>query len=32
VDLEEDGALRIRLESGQEEVLRAGDVNLVQVR
>jgi BirA family biotin operon repressor/biotin-[acetyl-CoA-carboxylase] ligase len=32
VDLEEDGALRIRLESGREEVLRAGDVNLVQVR
>jgi BirA family biotin operon repressor/biotin-[acetyl-CoA-carboxylase] ligase len=30
--LEPDGALRIRLESGAEEVLRAGDVFLVQYR
>lgn len=30
--LEEDGALRIRLESGAEEVLHAGDVHLVQYR
>jgi BirA family biotin operon repressor/biotin-[acetyl-CoA-carboxylase] ligase len=32
VRLEEDGALRIRLESGAEEVLHAGDVHLVQYR
>jgi BirA family biotin operon repressor/biotin-[acetyl-CoA-carboxylase] ligase len=32
VELEEDGALRIRLESGAEEVLRAADVHLVQYR
>jgi biotin-(acetyl-CoA carboxylase) ligase len=30
--LEPDGALRVRLESGAEEVLHAGDVNLVQYR
>ena len=32
VALEGDGALRIRLESGAEEVLHAGDVHLVQYR
>jgi BirA family biotin operon repressor/biotin-[acetyl-CoA-carboxylase] ligase len=32
VALEEDGALRVRLESGVEEVLRAADVYLVQFR
>ncbi len=32
VGLEPDGALRVRLESGAEEVLHVGDVNLVQVR
>lgn len=32
VALEDDGALRVRLESGAEEVIRAGDVNLVQYR
>jgi len=32
VRLEEDGALRIRLESGAEEVLHVGDVHLVQYR
>jgi BirA family biotin operon repressor/biotin-[acetyl-CoA-carboxylase] ligase len=32
VALEGDGALRIRLESGTEEVLHAGDVHLVQYR
>ena len=31
VGLEDDGALRVRLESGIEEVLHAGDVQLVQV-
>jgi BirA family transcriptional regulator, biotin operon repressor / biotin---[acetyl-CoA-carboxylase] ligase len=32
LDLENDGALRVRLESGTEEVLHAGDVELVQYR
>jgi BirA family biotin operon repressor/biotin-[acetyl-CoA-carboxylase] ligase len=32
VGIEETGALRIRLESGAEEVLHAGDVHLLQVR
>lgn len=32
VALEEDGALRVRLEGGAEEVLRAADVHLVQFR
>jgi BirA family biotin operon repressor/biotin-[acetyl-CoA-carboxylase] ligase len=32
VGLEPDGALRVRLESGAEEVLHAGDVHLVQYR
>jgi BirA family biotin operon repressor/biotin-[acetyl-CoA-carboxylase] ligase len=32
LDLEADGSLRIRLESGTEEVLTAGDVSLVQYR
>jgi BirA family biotin operon repressor/biotin-[acetyl-CoA-carboxylase] ligase len=32
VSLEGDGALRIRLESGTEEILHAGDVHLVQYR
>jgi len=32
LSLESDGALRIRLESGAEEVLHAGDVQLVQYR
>jgi len=32
IALEEDGALRIRLESGAEEILRAADVHLVQYR
>jgi BirA family biotin operon repressor/biotin-[acetyl-CoA-carboxylase] ligase len=32
VDIEPDGALRVRLESGSEEVLHVGDVHLVQVR
>jgi BirA family biotin operon repressor/biotin-[acetyl-CoA-carboxylase] ligase len=32
VSLEPNGALRIRLESGAEEVLHAGDVHLVQYR
>jgi BirA family biotin operon repressor/biotin-[acetyl-CoA-carboxylase] ligase len=30
--LEDDGSLRIRLESGADEILRAGDVSLVQFR
>ncbi len=32
VGIEPDGALRVRLESGSEEVLHVGDVHLVQVR
>lgn len=32
VGLEENGALRVRLESGAEEILHAGDVHLVQYR
>jgi BirA family biotin operon repressor/biotin-[acetyl-CoA-carboxylase] ligase len=32
VGLEPDGALRVRLESGAEEILHAGDVHLVQYR
>ena len=32
IGLEDDGALRIRLESGAEEILHAGDVHLVQYR
>ena len=32
VGLENDGALRVRLESGAEEVLHAGDVHLLQYR
>jgi BirA family biotin operon repressor/biotin-[acetyl-CoA-carboxylase] ligase len=32
VAVEDDGALRIRLEGGAEEVLHAADVHLVQIR
>ena len=32
IGLEEDGALRVRLESGSHEVVHAGDVHLVQYR